>query len=129
MKLLQLHRNDFFTQRGFYEALIKNNPNLDIVDSNSNSVTNAGKILASVFFVRARQLMPGTPFGASVDKDLNKEIKMLNEANILLPNFDKILELLAEAKTMKQIEDKIKNSKFDYFIGNIDLQHLPKFKN
>ncbi len=29
----------------------------------------------------------------------------------------------------KQIEDKIKNSKFDYFIGNIDLQHLPKFKN
>ncbi len=29
----------------------------------------------------------------------------------------------------KQIEDKIGVSKFDYFIGNIDLQHLPKFKN
>jgi hypothetical protein len=39
-----------------------------------------------------------------------------------------LIEYADSKKLASQIEDRIESSKYDHFIGNIDLQSLPKFK-
>lgn len=51
--------------------------------------------------------------------------KSVNEST-KVPVF--LIEYSDSEKLNKQIMDRIRPSKFDYFIGNIDLQTLPKFK-
>lgn len=110
------------------------NPNLDIFDPN-NSITNAKITLATILYARARQLIRGTSFGTGDDNDIDKAMTMLAEANILaqegkmlLPNYTKILELLAKAKTMKQIEGRVKFLNvdgLDSFLANTQTAAAP----
>ncbi|MBK9225365.1 MAG: hypothetical protein IPO23_13495 [Flavobacterium sp.] len=39
-----------------------------------------------------------------------------------------LIEYANTPRLAKQVENRIKNSDFEYFIGNIDLQSIPNFK-
>ena len=56
---------------------------------------------------------------------------LMNRLRSIHTTYDEPILLIEYANTpslAKQVEDRIQNSNFDYFIGSIDLQSIPNFK-
>ena len=56
---------------------------------------------------------------------------LMNRLQSIHTTYDEPILLIEYANTptlAKQVENRIKNSDFEYFIGNIDLQSIPNFK-
>jgi hypothetical protein len=57
---------------------------------------------------------------------------LMNRLQSIHAKYDEPILLIEYANSTpslaKQVEDRIKNSDFEYFVGNIDLQSIPNFK-